>query len=805
MKISLNWVKEYVNLDGIPDEEIISNLTMSGLEVEDVINEKEIYKGFIVGFVKTKTKHPNADKLSLCTVSTGEQDFQVICGAPNVEAGQKVVFAPVGTIIPKGNFQISKAKIRGIESFGMICSEAELELSDNHERIMVLTNGFKEGTPITEALELNDIILEIGITPNRPDALSHIGVARDLAAVFNRKFQYPDLAEKTKINSHEKIENFARIEVIDTENCPRYAAKVINDVTIKDSPEWLKKRIKKIGMRPINNIVDITNFVMYEFGQPLHAFDLKMLSKNKIVVKSTEKDSLFTTLDSKERKLPPKTLMICDGEKPVAIAGVMGGENSEINNSTKNILIESAYFNPRSIRRTSRALGLSTDASYRFERGIDPSTAGIAAERAAQLILQYAGGKAAEGILDVYPERIKEKEVRIRFERVGKILGYEVLKEKISDIVSKLGFKIIHESETGLHLLVPTYRPDIEREIDVIEEIARINGYDNIPAVSKISITLSSRFDESEFTDSIRNTACALGFYEMINNPLQDEKSAGLTGNPVKILNPLSSDLAFLRTSLIPGALQTVARNLNFGEKDLFLFEIGNVFNKVSPGSIGSFSDFIEEEKLIFLISGRLNKKEWNSEEKRVDFYYLKGFIESFITKMSLDNVLNDSYYHKADSMYDFYFTKSLNDKAAGIGGKINDNVLKKFDISQDVYCFEFNINLLKEIKKKEKVYSEPVKYPKVIRDFAFVFDKSLTYEQVKNFIHENGSKLLKSVSLFDIFQSESLGSDKQSFAFTLEYYSEDRTLTEEEIDKEFQNLINAVTKKFNAKLRGSN
>lgn len=803
MKISLNWLKEYVSLEEIPDQEIISGLTMSGLEVEDVVNQKELYKGFIVGTVKTKAKHPNADKLSLCTVSTGEQDFQVICGAPNVEAGQKVVFAPIGTIIPKGNFQLSKAKIRGIESFGMICSEAELELSDNHEGIMVLANGFKEGTPITEALELDDIILEIGITPNRPDALSHIGVARDLAAVFNRKFGYPDL-KKFKSESHEKIEKLAHVEVIDAGNCPRYAAKVVCEITVKDSPEWLKKRIKKIGMRPINNIVDITNFVMYEYGQPLHAFDLDLLKGKKIVVKSTDKDSSFTTLDSKERKLPPKTLMICDAEKPVAIAGVMGGENSEISSGTRNILIESAYFNPSSIRKTSRALGLSTDASYRFERGIDPSTADAAAERAAQLIVQYAGGKEAEGILDVYPVPIKEKEVRIRFERVSKILGYQVPKEKISYIVEKLGFKVIIKTEEELHIKVPTFRPDIEREIDVIEEIARINGYDNIPAVSKVAITLTKRFDESEFADNIRNAASALGFFEMINNPLQDEKSASLTGNPVKILNPLSNDLAYLRTSLIPGALQTVARNLNSGEKDLFLFEIGNVFNKISSGPIESFSDYTEEENLIFLISGRLNGKEWHSEEKQADFFHLKGALDSFLAKMSLDNVLNDSYYDTANSIYDFYYTKILDDKITGTGGKINKEVLKKFDLSQDVFCFEFNINLLKNVKKKEKRYLEPVKYPKVIRDFAFVFDKSLTFGQVKDFIQQNGSKLLKSVTLFDIFQSESLGSGKQSLAFTLEYYSEGRTLTEQEVDIEFQNLINAVTKKFNAKLRGS-
>ncbi len=390
MKLSLNWLKELVDLPEISTPEIVHLLTMSGLEVEEVIDQNEIYKNFVVGYVKEKKKHPNADKLTLCTVSTNGQDYQVICGAPNVEAGQKVVFAKVGAIVPKGNFKISKAKIRGIESNGMICSEAELQLSDNHEGIMVLDEGIQEGSSISEALHLNDTLLEIAITPNRPDALSHIGVARDLAAIFKGEIKKPsaDFEE-----NEDESKNTAAIEIIDTKNCPRYSSRIVKGVTIKESPSWLKKRLKNIGLRPINNIVDVSNYIMYETGQPLHAFDLENLAGHKIVVQSTEKETTFTTLDSKERKLPPGTLMICDGAKPVAIAGVMGGENSEVTPSTKNILIESAYFNPSSIRNTSKALGLSTDASYRFESGTDPNGTIYAAERAAWLITQLAGGE----------------------------------------------------------------------------------------------------------------------------------------------------------------------------------------------------------------------------------------------------------------------------------------------------------------------------------------------------------------------------------------------------------------------------
>ncbi len=802
MKVSLNWLKDYVDLGNIPANEIISKLTMSGLEVEDAIDEVELYKDFIVGYVKEKKKHPNADKLSICTVNTGTENLQVICGAPNVEAGQRVVFAPIGTLIPNGNFKISKAKIRGVESFGMICSESELELSDDHTGIMVLNEDVNIGKSIVKELALNDAVLEIAITPNRSDALSHIGVARDLASIFDKEFHLPEISLQ---ESSQKIKDLASIEVIDKLNCPRYTAKVVKNVTIKESPEWLKKRLTKIGLRPINNIVDVTNFIMYELGQPLHAFDLDKLDGQKIIVKSTEAESVFTTLDSKERKLPRGTLMICDGDKPVAIAGVMGGENSEIGNATKNILIESAHFNPSSIRRTSKALGLSTEASYRFERWVDPTMTLFAAERAAQLIAELGNGKIAHGSLDAYPEKIKEKEVILRFDRVKKILGYHIQNEKIIQILKKLGLKVIFESEKEYRFLVPTYRPDLEREIDLIEEVARIYGYDNIPTISKISISLGEKIDESAFEDALREHSCSLGFYEMVNNPLQKEQLASLTGNKIQILNPQSVDMAFLRTSLIPGALGVISQNINVGEKNLAMFEIGNVFNmKYGIEEIKNFGDFTEAQKLIFILTGKVNEKSWNSSEKLVDFYDLKGFTNSLLEKISLDNVLNDSYYHNDDSIFDFYFTKNYNKEEIGIGGKVKKEVLKQFDIQQDVYCFELDLTKLKSIKANPKKYIEPLKYPKSLRDFAFIFDKTVTYGEVIKFIRQSSSELLKSVNLFDLFESESLGENKKSMAFALEYFSEERTLTEEEIEKDFNNLIAAVKKNFNATLRGA-
>ncbi len=801
MKISLNWLKDYIDLSGIAVSEIADKLTMSGLEVEDVINQNEIYKDFIVGYVKEKKKHPNADKLSLCTVSAGKDDYQVICGAPNVAAEQKVVFAPIGTIIPKGNFKIGKAKIRGVESFGMICSEAELELSEDHSGIMVLTDGVKEGTPITEALNLNDVIFEIGITPNRPDALSHIGVARDLAAIFSLELKIPSIEIKEEA---EDVSKYAKVEIIDKINCPRYSSKIVTGVTINDSPEWLKTRLKNIGLRPINNVVDVSNYVMYETGQPLHAFDLDNLNGKKIVVQSTTKETAFVTLDSKERKLPAETLMICDAEKDVAIAGVMGGENSEVGNETKNILIESAYFNPSSVRKTSKIIGLSTEASYRFERGIDPNSTDFSAKRAAKLISELSGGKIAKGIIDAYPDKIERTEVRIRFARVNKILGFEISKDTILEVLKKLGMKTIFESEEELHVSVPTFRPDIEREIDLIEEIARINGYDNIPTQDKISITLDEKIDEAGPIDKIRDISLSLGFFEIINNPLQSEKLSLLTGNPIKILNPQSLDMAFLRTSLIPGGLETISRNIKVGEKNLSLFEIGHVFNKKENNEIKSFDDFSEDNKIIFLISGLTSKKEWNQPEIEVNFYDLKGKLNQFEYNFLLDNVLNDSYYHGGDRIFDYKYVKSYKNTVIGSGGKLKKEVLKQFDIEQDVFCFEYNIELLKQIPGKVKAFKEPNKFPKVYRDFAFIFDKKVKYSDVRMFIKEKGAEILKSVEIFDLFESEKLGEDKKSMAFSLEYYSNERTLTEEEVEKDFTDLISQIEKKFDASLRGN-
>lgn len=801
MKISLNWLNDYIDLKSIPVDQIISTLNMSGLEVEDVINEREIYKDFISALVVEKVKHPNADKLSVCKVSDGKNILQVVCGAPNVQADQKIVFAPIGTIIPNGGYKISKAKLRGVESFGMICSENELLISNDHSGIMVLDNSVKEGTPISDVLGLNDVILDIAITPNRPDALSHIGVARDLSALFNLELKIPSIK---LIESAKESSSAAEIIIEDKKNCPRYSSRVILNVDIKESPEWLKNRLTKIGLRPINNVVDVTNYVMYECGQPLHAFDLDRLEGKKIIVGSTDVESKFVTLDSKERDLPKNTLLICDAAKPIAIAGVMGGENSEINSATKNILIESAYFNPSSIRRTSRLLGLSTDASYRFERTTNFDQTVWASERAAQLISELGGGEILKHSIDIYPVNIQLNQVKLRFNQVKRILGFDIASNRINEIILKLGFKILNENSESLQLLVPAFRPDIEREIDVIEEIARINGYDNIPTETKISFSFKKNIDQTFFSDSIRNVCTSLGLFEMINNPLQSEKVAGITGQKIKVLNPQNLDMELLRTSLLPGALTIVGKNNNLGEKDLALFEIGDVFNLgEGKNSINSFEDFTESQRLLILLSGRNSLKEWYSDEDFFDLYSLKGLVDSFLVKFSLDNVLNDVYYASGNEIFDLFIGKTIKNNQIGSGGRVRKNILKQFGIAQNVFAFEFDIEQLKHINADNKKYSEPLKYPKVVRDFAFILDDSITYEQLRKFIQSKSSELLKSVKLFDVFSNKSLGENKRSLAIQLEYYSIERTLTDEEVEKEWSQLINLIQKEFRAQLRG--
>ncbi|MEW6653035.1 MAG: phenylalanine--tRNA ligase subunit beta [Bacteroidota bacterium] len=800
MKISLNWLKDYIDLCGISSDEIVEKITFAGLEVEEVLDHKKNFENIVVGFVKETKKHPNADKLTLCFVTDGFRDYSVVCGAANVVAGQKIAFAKIGATIPNSRFKIEKAKIRGEVSEGMICSENELGIGDNHDGIMVLDKSLTEGTELSTALGLDDVTMEINITPNRADALSHIGVARDLSAIFNRPLKFPIIDFK---ESGKKSDELASVEINDSEKCPRYIGKVVSNVEIKESPEWMKKRLKSIGLRPINNVVDATNYVLYEVGQPLHAFDLDNLAGNKIIVRRAEEGEKFVTLDSKERKMKSSDLMICDSERTVAVAGVMGGENSEVTINTKNILIESAYFNPSSVRKTAKHLALSTDASYRFERGTDYNITIWAAKRAAQLIQETAGGEIAVGEIDAYPNPVTTAAVEIRFSRINKVLGYEIPKDAVEKILANLGFVLVEKFEDKLVVQIPSFRADVEREIDLIEEVARIYGYNNIPEINKISITLEAKVDQSEFTDKLRSAFTSLGFYEIVTNSMLSQSVASKFGNPIAVLNPQSSEMSHIRPSLLPGILTAVSNNLNVSEKDLLIFEIGKIFNKKNE-KIANFDDFEETESLIAVITGNSARTKWYAKDKQFDIYEFKGIIEALVNKLIPGSMLKFAQSEEGNSNYSNCLKIVIDEETVGQIGKVISKVAVSFDVTQPVYAVELNIDKMKMIKVPNKTFTELLKFPKVYRDCSFVVDDDIKSVQVTEVIKETSTKLLHNVILFDIFQSESLGKHKKSLAFQLEYFDLSRTLTEEEVEKDFRTAIKAVETKFGAQLRGT-
>lgn len=795
MIISLKWLKEYIDLDGISTEEIVEKLTTSGSEVDEVMDQVAEFESIVVAEIKSVGKHPDADRLSVCIVSDGNEEFNVVCGAPNVAEGQKVAFAKVGAIIPNGKFEIKKAKIRGIKSFGMICAEDELGIGDDHDGIMVLDDNVNVGDSFANAMKYDDVILDIAITPNRADSLSHIGLARDLAAIYNRKLKLPIIDFEHKLSNKNE---FAEVEIENPVGCPRYSAVVVKGIKVQESPNWLKEKLLSLGLRPINNIVDVTNFVLHEVGQPLHAFDLELLANNKIIVKNNKGEAKFTTLDSKERGMLPIDLMICDGEKPVAIAGVMGGENSEVSDSTKDILIESAYFDPSIVRKTAKHLSLSTDASYRFERGTNPNNTVEAAIRAALLIQEVAGGEIISDVIDVYPNVIEEKKVSVRFKRIEKILGFSIANEKVEEILIGLEFKVVEKDETGITVSIPTFRHDIEREIDLVEEVVRIYGFDGIPPIDHISVVLKSKVDELDFEDEIRNKLSAIGFNEVISNSLVSDERTIDYDNSIKVLNPQSTEMSRLRTSLIPGMLLNISRNLKVKENILQFFEIGDVF-KSKHNEIKSFEDFEESENLVLAICGNKNFTNWHQKESEFDFYDLIGTVNSLLENVKTRSSFND----QGNDLFEYFTEIKLNKEEFGIGGKLNSSLLDKFEISKDVFLFELNLGKLKKSIKIVKEHTALLKYPKVYRDFGFILDKNIKYNDVVKTIKESSSKLLKNINLFDIFESESIGADKKSLAFQLEYYDNDRTLREDEIDKEFWKTIETVKTKLKAELRG--
>jgi phenylalanyl-tRNA synthetase beta chain len=803
MRILERWLKQYIDFSIEPDE-LAERLTMLGLEFESVQRLDARYHGFVVGEVLTKEKHPRADRLSVCTVAIGRETLQIVCGGPNVASGQKVPVGLVGATVPHNQHDpggnplvLERVSIRGVESSGMICSEFELDMGKDSAGIMVLDHDAKPGQPLAAYFGLDDVAFDLEITPNRPDWLSHLGVAREIGALTGRPPHLPEVKLK---EFREPLSRHLSVRVEDVENCPRFAARMIRGVSIGPSPRWLQNAIRNAGLRPRNNVVDITNYVMYECGHPLHAFDHALLRGGRIVVRRAEEGTPFTTLDGKQHLLPGGAVMVCDAEREVSVAGIMGGENSEISDRTVDVVLEAAYWNPSSIRRTARVLGISSDASQRFERGTDPNGVRFALDRAAQLILEVGGGTLLKGVLDVYPRKIRERRVPLRFSRVNHVLGTRLKKP---DIVRQLGLIGIRPSEVKgdrATFLVPTFRVDVDREIDLIEEVARVYGYDRIEAGSTATVSYRQPFPATSLKERIQEAMVGRGYQEAITNSMQPPAVASLGGlTPVRILNPQNQDMAALRTSMLPGLLQVAARNHNAGNFDLRLFEVGHVFRVDDSPSPKLVENFLEQEKLCLLITGGSAPVHWSGGRRDVDIFDLKGDIEFVITKFALDKCRFISY-STSNGLTDNTLTIEILGSYAGYLGRMMQEVLGIFGLEQPVYVAEIDVERLGN--EARKLFAPLPRYPRVRRDVAFTVDADIPVERLKATIRESANELLQSVEVFDVYEGKQLPGGKKSVAFALEFMSLEKTLTDAEVESAVGGVVAGVEKAYGAALR---
>ena len=811
MKISYNWLKQYISLD-ISPEKTAELLTDCGLEVESVEKYETVkggLSGCVIGEVLTKEKHPDADRLSITTVTIGTgTPLNIVCGASNVAAGQKVVIATVGsTIYPaKGEpIILKKAKIRGATSEGIICAEDEIGMGESHAGIMVLDPSAKIGMSAKDYFKIEeDYILEIGLTPNRADAASHTGVAKDLYTVLN--WNLPENKYELRlpsVNDFEIESTNRKIEVaIEDENgCPRYSGITISGVTVKESPDWLKKRLQSIGLKPINNIVDSTNFVLHELGQPLHAFDADKISGDKIVVKKKPAGTKFITLDGIERTLTADDLMICSEKEPMCIAGVFGGLKSGVSKETKNIFLESAYFSSASIRKTSKHHLLKTDASFRFERGTDPTGTVYALKRAAMLIKEVAGGTFSSEIVDIYPVPIEEKKISFSFHHCHRLIGKKIEHAQIKRILQLLGIKIVNEGGETLFLSIPTNKSDVTIEEDIVEEILRIYGCNDIgiPAAVHSSLSFVSKPDTEKIRNVISELLCGSGFTEIMSNSLINSELLNLLASEketaVELLNPLSPELSILRPALLFSGLEAIAYNQNRKNSDLKLFELGKTY-KQKTGKGG----FLEENHLALFLCGQKQPESWISQQGSVDFFHLKSFVDTVLEKLGIKSeqtsemsseILSSglSYSSAHKKIVEFGFVKKI--------------FLKKFDIKQEVFYADFNWDSLMGLSKNTSVrYKELAKFPEVRRDLALIVDKNVKYELLESLAFQTEKTLLKNVNLFDVYEGEKIEAGKKSYALSFILQDENATLTDKEIDKVIQKLITTYQEKAKAIIR---
>ncbi|MCG9973202.1 phenylalanine--tRNA ligase subunit beta [Christiangramia crocea] len=808
MKISYNWLKQFIKLPENAEKtgELLTDL---GLEVEGITNFQSIkggLKGVVVGHVLTCDKHPNADKLQLTRVNIGNgEEVQIVCGAPNIGAGQKVPVATIGTLLydeSGESWEIKKGKIRGEASYGMICSEKELGLGQSHEGIMVMDNELVPGTPVAEIFEVeNDEVFEIGLTPNRADAMSHWGVARDLKAGYLQTGQQMELITPSVSSFHVDSRSLKiQIKVEDSNLAPRYCGVTLSDIKVTDSPKWLQNRLKAIGITPKNNVVDVTNYVMHELGQPLHAFDAGKIAGNEINVKTLPSGTKFTTLDEVERELHEEDLMICDAEKPLCIAGVFGGISSGVTESTTQVFLESAYFNPVSIRKTAKRHGLSTDASFRFERGIDPNSVEYALKRAALLIKEISGGEITSDIDDLYFKKLEDFQVFLTFEKVNKLIGENLAKETIKSILASLEIRVNNVTETGMGLTIPSYRVDVQRESDVIEEILRVYGYNNIKFGDKLSLSVanSSKFEDYKIQNLIATQLIGQGFYETMANSLTSAEYNKLCEEmkdeyQVEILNPLSQDLAVLRQSMLFSGLETLSYNINRKRNNVKVFEFGKTYHSYVSGR--------EENKhLSLFITGERTSENWNTTAGSGNFFYLKGVISSLFEKLGINNLKSKS--AKSDIFSEGLQLSSKKAKLVEFG-VVKKSILKKFDIEQEVIFADFNWQEVLELTRNQKTSFSPIpKYPSMRRDFALLLDQSVTYEEIEQIARQTEKKLLTEVNLFDVYEGKNLPEGKKSYAVSFVFQDENKTLTDKQVDKMMKKLQHRFEKELKAELR---
>ncbi len=808
MKVSYNWLRQFLQFD-LEIEKAGELLTDLGLEVEGIEKVESIkgsLAGVVVGKVLTCDKHPNADKLNITTVDLGDGPaVQIVCGAPNVAAGQTVPVATIGTVLydAKGEgFKIKKGKIRGEESYGMICAEDELGLGSSHAGILVLDENLKVGTPCAEVFNIEtDYVFEIGLTPNRADAMSHYGVARDLRAGLIQQGTSLELISPSVSDFHVDERTFKiDIEVENRELTPRYCGISITDVQVKDSPEWIQNRLKAIGITPKNNIVDITNYVLHELGQPLHAFDASKIRGNKIVVKNLEEGTKFVTLDEVERELSSEDIMICDAENnPLCIAGVFGGLHSGVNEHTNTIFLESAYFNPVSVRKTAKRHALNTDASFRFERGIDVNMTKYALKRAALLIEEYAGGKLSSDVLDFYPEKMEDFQVFLSFENAYRIIGQEIPEETIKNILASLDIKISSVTEAGLGLTIPSYRVDVQREADIIEEILRVYGYNNVEFSHKLNSSIS--FDSNQqikIENTTANQLTALGFNETMANSLTKPEYIEMLDSlqedhNVTMLNPLSNDLKVMRQSLLFSGLESVSYNLNRKQNALKFYEFGKSYHKYDSG-------YQENKHLTLFITGLKNKDTWSSKSEASNFFYIKGVVNVLLEKLGLVNL--KAIPTKSD-VFSEGISLSLGKTKIVDLGVVKPSILKMFSIKQEVLFADFNwLNIINLVKNKKIKVIELPKFPAVKRDLALLLNNEVAFKEVYNLAFQSERKLLKEVDLFDVYQGDNLPEGKKSYAVSFVLQNEKKTLSEKEIEKIMQKLQFTFEKNLDAVLR---